>query len=254
MPTYFLPVFRNNALLELQERVAAVQEATADLETVLEFCQWYRIRGICSLFLDGRPDAFLADLHRSGRAFLHYLVHAPLNQKATGRAAPFFDAIASGDWACAREIARNSRLTWNPEVELEDDFQFVLFLMKRFFLEGAPSECAGILGRLEEILGGELDPRFDLGRAFASDDAERFGSGLAEFLENYEARYQELVSDEALGLEETETESKLCVEGLAFVKLAETTDFPLDEEYLLIPSIARENVSIGFEADDWTSP
>ena len=254
MPTYFLPVFQNNALLELTERVDAVQGATADLEAVLAFCQWYRIRGICSLFLDGRPDSFLADLHRSGRAFLHYVARAPMSQKVTSRAAPFYDAIASGDWACAREIALHSRLTWNVEAEFEDDFQFVLFLMKRFFLDGTPAECTAVLGRFEEILSGAPDPHLDLGHAFASDDAERFGSGLAELLENYEGRYQKLISDDALGLEEAETESKLCVEGLALVKLAETRNFRLDEDYLLIPSVAREKASIVFGADDWTRP
>jgi hypothetical protein len=254
MPTYFLPVFQSNALLELTERVDAVQSGTAGLEAALAFCQWYRIRGICSLFLEGRPDSFLADLHRSGRAFLHYLTYAPMNQKATSRAAPFYDAIASGDVDCAREITRHSRLTWNADVEFEDDFQFVLFLMKHFFLDGDPGECASILGRLEAVLEGAPNPHFDLGHALTVNDAARFGSGLGDLLESHEARYQKLISDEMISPEEAETESKLCVEGLALVKLAEAKNIPLDEDYLLIPSVARERASIAFRADDWLRP
>jgi Immunity protein 49 len=254
MASYFLPVFRNNAFLELTERVGAVQAATMNLETVLAFCQWYRIQGICSLFLDGRPDSFLIDLHKSGRAFLHYLVRAPMSQKVTSRAAPFFDAIGSGDWTCARDIARNSRLTWNAEEEFEDDFQFFLFLTKHFFLDGTRAECAAILERFGEILDGAPDPHFDICRAFAADDAEQFGRALAELLQNHESHYQKVISDDAVAPEEAATESKLCVEGLALVKLAEAKAFPLDDDYLLIPSTARESVTVVFGTDDWESP
>jgi hypothetical protein len=254
MPTYFLPVFRKNATLELAERVGAVQGGTVTLGATLAFCQWYRIRGICALFLEGRADSFLADLHRSGRAFLHYLGNAPVAQKVTSRAAPFFDAIASGELACARDIARNSRLTWNAEEEFEDDFHYVLFLMKHFFLDGTAEECAAVLKRFAEILDGAPDPHFVICQAFAAGDAQQFGDGLAELLQNYESRYQKRLAADAVAFEEAATEPKLCVEGLALVKLAEMKQFPLEDDYLLIPSTAREKATVVFGADDWKTP
>lgn len=254
MATYFLPVFRKNAFLEISEKLPAVATAAVDLEGILAFCQWYRIQGICGLFLEGRSEPLLRDLHKSGRAFLHYLVQVPTARKATSRSGPFFDAIASGDFECAREISRNSRLTWNADEELEDDFCYVQFLMKHFFLNGTPADCEAILQRFEQVLDGATAPRFDVCQAFAADDSQLFAAALTELLQGHEALYQEMINEEILMAEEAATESKLCVEGLAIVRLAELKQFPLDDDYLLLPSTARETAAFKFGADDWKTP
>ncbi|MBW2737452.1 MAG: immunity 49 family protein [Deltaproteobacteria bacterium] len=254
MSSYFLSVFSNNATLELEEMLPAVLSSSVDLDSILQFCQHYRIRGICSLFLSDSAAEFLADLRKSGRAFLHFLANSRASDKSTSKAEPFFDSIASRDLVCAREIARNSRLTWNKNEEYEDDFQYILFLMNLFFLYATEEACERNLQRYEEILDGDADPRLDICRAFAVKDSEEFHVALGELLEAHESRYQRLSRVDAILPEEAATEGKLCVEGLALLNLAEMMGLALDEDYLFIPSTARDQVAVVFSDDDWKNP
>jgi hypothetical protein len=254
MSTHFLPVYRTNATSELDELVPAIVTGRPDLAVALEASRQFRIRGICSLFLEGRGTGLLQDLHRSGRAFLHALRAADDAAKLTSKAAPFFDAIASTDWECARQIAGHSRDSWNPDEEYEDDFAYVRFLMLHFFLAGTPAECATILARFETILDGAADPRLDVCAAFHHGDAERFERALGEVLEGHAARYRALIQADAIPPEEVHTEGKLCVEGLALIRLAERRGFPLAADYLFVPSVAREPLRGALVADDWQQP
>src|SRR6266571_1477313 len=162
MSTHFLPIYLSNASSELEELVPTLLTTQGDLDVALSACQLFRIRGICSLFLEARSAGLLQDLHRSGRAFLHALRGADDAIKLTGKATPFFDAVASADWDCARDIAASSRVTWNPDGEYEDDFAYVRFLMLHFFLGGVPVECARVLSRYEAVLDGAAEARFDI--------------------------------------------------------------------------------------------
>jgi hypothetical protein len=254
MSTHFLPVYRSNATSELEDLVPTLLVGRPDLDATLGACQQFRIRGICSLFLEGRGTGLLQDLHRSGRAFLHALRAADDAAKLTSKAAPFFDAIASTDWECARQIAEHSRASWNPDEEYEDDFAYVRFLMLHFFLGGTPAECATVLTRFQTILDGAADPRLDVCAAFHHHDAELFERALGEVLEEHAARYRTLVDADAIPPEEVHTEGKLCVEGLALIRLAERGGFPLAADYLFVPSVAREPLHGPFVADDWQQP
>jgi immunity protein 49 of polymorphic toxin system len=251
MSTQFLPIYLSNATSELEEVMPTVVAARADLEGVLAACQLFRIRGICSLFLAARGGGLLQDLHRSGRAFLHVLRALDDETKLTSKAAPLFDAIASTDWDCAREIATYSRETWNEGEEYEDDFAYARFLMLHFLLGGTPLQCTEILARFEAILDGAADARFDICTAFHRGDSALFERGIAALLEAHAARYKKLGAAEALPPEEVHTEGQLCVEGLALIRLAERKGFPVEEDYLFVPSVAREPLREAFAGDDW---
>ncbi len=134
MSTHFLPIYKKNAILEIEGMVQTVNSGDIDVEYILRFCRLYRISGICSLFLEGRPQVFAKNLYKSGRAFLFFLQNSNVHVKVLSKAGPFFDSIASNDLDCALEIAKNSRLTWHENEEYEDDFQYILFLMKHFFV------------------------------------------------------------------------------------------------------------------------
>lgn len=254
MSTHFLSVFRHNASYELEKLLPLAISNTADLKYILRVCQQYRIRGICSLFIKAETVKFVKDLHKSGQTFLNYLQHSGEEDKITSKAAPFFDSIASGDLACAREIARNSRVTWHENEEFEDDFLYILFLMKHFFLQGTQSECEAILQRFEEILEGEPDAHLDICKAFTSSDAKEFHIAFDDLIEKHESRFKKLVDSEMILPEEFATEGKLFVEGLALLRLAETKGFALEDDYLFMPSTAREKIVVIFSDNDWKNP
>jgi Immunity protein 49 len=254
MSTHFLPVYRSNATSELEDLVPTLVAGRPSLDVAFAACRQFRIRGICSLFIEGRGTGLLQDLHRSGRAFLHVLRAADDGVKLTSKAAPFFDAIASTDWECARQIAEHARDTWNPDEEYEDDFVYVRFLMLHFFLDAAPAAGAALLARFATILDGTPAPRLDVCTAFERGDGELFERALAELLEGYAAHYRTLVASDAIPSEEAHTEGKLCVEALALVRLAERKGFPVAEDYLFVPAPAREPLRGAFAADDWQRP
>ncbi|MCC7212035.1 MAG: immunity 49 family protein [Candidatus Brocadia sp.] len=254
MSTHFLPIYKKNAIVEIDEMMPTVVMGNVDLEYILRFCKLYRISGICSLFLEGRPQEFAKNLHKSGRAFLFFLQNSDMHVKVLSKAGPFFDSIASNDLDCAMEIAKNSRLTWNENEEYEDDFQYILFLMKHFFLKGTQNECEGIIRRYEEILDGELDSRLDICKGFVENDNKKFQTALRELIEEHEDRYQKLISDDAILPEEAVTEGKLYIEGLALLNLAKTKKFAIEDNYLFIPSTAKEKVEIAFSPTSWKDP
>lgn len=254
MTSQFLPVFKSNAVFELAEMLPAIVDGDADFLTVIHFCRNYRIKGICTLFMDGVPKGLHLDLHKSGRAFLYSLKNMKDADKVTSKGQPFFDAIASNDLECAREIAKHSRLTWNNEEEYEDDFLYVFFLMKHFFLGGTDTENESIIQRYDQLLAGETDVQFDLCRAFFCKDNALFEKTLDQFLIERKKRFKKLVSTDSIPEEVAATEGNFCCEGLALVKLAETKGFKTQNKYLFIPSVARADVSISFDQEDWRNP
>src|SRR5262245_36792036 len=117
-----LSLIRANAAFDIDGTLPLVISGDASLERVRIFCRNLRRKGICSLFLEGLPQLLHRDLQRSGAAFLHVLISASDAEKVTSDAAPFYDAVACGDFDTARGISRHSRNTWNPNEEYEDDF------------------------------------------------------------------------------------------------------------------------------------
>jgi hypothetical protein len=254
MYSQYLPVIMSNAVLDAAEMLPKVINGDVTLREMLSFCQHYRIKGICLLFLEGTPETLYMELHNSAHAFLYFLKNKDDADKATSMAAPFFDALAANDLQCAREIAQNSRQTWNNEEEYEDDFLYVFFLMKHFFLNGQNFECKALLDRFESVLEGASDVKFDLCRAFLDNEETAFEEALVRFLEQWGERYKWLISRDAIPQEVAATEANLNVEGLALLRLAETKGFETQENYLFIPSVARKDVSIVFEPNSWKNP
>ena len=72
--------------------------------------------------------------------------------KLTSRSEPFFDAIAAADFDGARAIAVASRRTWRQGEEYQEDFLFVDFVMKHFFLGAPDAECQQTLELHEQVL------------------------------------------------------------------------------------------------------
>ena len=247
----FLPSYMGNAAYDAGEWLAQAVAGTLALSDALEFSRTFRIRAIGSLLLRGTPDSFWLDLSRSGRAFLHFLeVHPPSDQVAS-RAAPFFDAIASGDVACARATAQRTRTTRNADREYEEDFLYVRFLMQHFFMDVPAQEGERLLERYAALLDGGWEPRFGVAVALAERDPYGFDAALRALLLAEADRFTEQTNAGMLPREIAATEANVSIEGLALLRLAEQQGLETQEDYARVPSIVRGPAPAAFPADAW---
>jgi hypothetical protein len=251
MTSKFLPIFVDNALAENEELLSEVLSARCPLGTIVTFCRNFRIAGIGDLFLTATSRTFHQRLHQSGRAFAHFLSRAEEARQRTSRALPFFDAIACGDLEGAGLIARDARHTWAQGEEYEEDFLFVEFLMQHFFLRASSEDCQALLKRYAKALQDAEDIRLEICRALLEKDEQAFGKSLEQFLLEREDYYELLAEQESVEDEERFTEGLLSVEGLALVRLGESQGLATEEDYLHIPSIAREPPPTGLPPDSW---
>jgi hypothetical protein len=254
MGSRVLSMIRANAAFDLDGTLPLVVNGEANLDRVHVFCRNFRRRGICSLFLEGLPQLLHTDLQRSGSAFLHVLRSAPEADKITSSAGPFYDSVACVDLDTAREISRYARNTWNPEEEYEDDFLYVTFLMKMFFLDADNEDLSSIVQRYK-VLGAEAgDPRFDICASFLENDNSRFERALDRLIRNYDEHYKTGMKRDEILEEEWATEGQLFVEGLALVRLAWIHGFYTETNYQFIPSLVIDTQFNGLNPDSWKSP
>jgi hypothetical protein len=251
LPSEFLPVFVHNALGDVAELLPAVRAGKVPWRRMLEFCEHLRIAGIGSLFLEGTSEGLLRRLSQSGRAFGHFLAGAPEASKRTSQCAPFFDAVAANDLEGAAQVARHARREWAQGVEYEEDFLFVELLMQHFFLGADPARCQALLARYEQALQGAEDVRWGLCKALLEVDGTAFDDALDLYLSERDDRLKRQVKKELMLPEAAATVGQLCVEGVALVRLAERKGLPTREDYLHVPSIAREPFTGAVRADSW---
>lgn len=250
MASKFLQAYIANARYDCERMLPSMVAHQLDFNGTLRFCQGYRVMGIGLLFMFGDADALQRYLHKSGRAFLHFLAKAQESVQITSRAKPFFDSIAARDLQGAQEIAERLRKS-RSEVEYEEDFLFVHFLSTRFFLHQSDADEERILERYEQALAGSTDPRLDACRALFQRDEALFNDSLHRFLEDVDARNTRLADREAISQEILATEGYLSVEGLALVTLAELSGMGTLSDYLLIPSLARLGGAPGAPPESW---
>ena len=249
-----LSLIQGNASFDIEGTLPLLIDGAARLDRTRVFCRNLRRRGICSLFLEGVPQYLMADLQRSGAAFLYGLASASEEEKATGDAGPFFDAVASGDFDVARGIARLSRDTWNSQREYEDDFLYAFLLMKKFFLGGLDENVRPLLARFELLAKPGGDPRADVCAALVEGDPVRFERSFGGLIRNYESYYRDAVSRDEVLEEEWGTEGQFFTEGLALVRLAAVSGFVLEDEYQFVPSVVIGSRSEGLGMNSWRNP
>lgn len=251
MASKFLPVFIGNALGDNEELLPDIASGKGGLKEALRFCQNFRIAGIGSLLMSGTASRFHECLHASARAFVHFSSSAPDSQKLTSRAEPFFDAVACGDSEAARELGRLSPRAPDRNREYEEDFLFVRFLMDHFFLGMDAREGQVLLERYEKVLEGSADTRLAVCRALLAADGAGFDDALARMMEEREVRFRKLSEKESVPEELLATEGYISIEGLALVRLAVSKGLQPLEDFLFIPSVAREQVRLRYRHDSW---
>ena len=251
MASKFLPVFMSNARLEISELLGPVLGRPPSHRRILAFCRNFRILAIGSLLLYAEPKPFKRYLYQSGRAYLHFARAAAFRSKPTSRAAPFFDAIVALDLDTAAAIAASASPTRRADIEYDEDFLYMRFLMQHVFAQPSPVEARDLLNRYERALQGARDDRLDVCKALLDGDAEAFDEALALVLQEKADRAQRLADQEAIDPEEWATEGQVSIEGLALVVLAERAGFATRRDYLLVPSLAREEGAAAVEPDSW---
>ncbi|MCY1074095.1 Imm49 family immunity protein [Archangium lansingense] len=254
MGSRFVPVILANADQEIGELLADASH-DAPGKVFQRLCRAYRVRGCAAFFISCRAAQLHADLQRSGAAHAAFLEHAPEAEKATGRAAPFFDALACTDLATAERIAWRSSRALKPDLELPEDFHYVDLLMERFFRGGRKGgESEAILARFEEAVEGGASTRLDICRALLATDAAAFEEALAALVQEHRDHYATGLSKGRIPEEVWAIDGCLFVEGLALLRVAELAGLRVSTDYPLLPSLALPVPRIDFGPDTWRSP
>lgn len=237
LPPLFL--VQKAAALDLEETLPQFIEGSLDSADSLHFCALYRRFAICRLLFSGVPDEFYGELFKSGRAYLHYIQRAGSDSVVTGKAAPFFDAVACDDMSGAADIARNVDSSWSEGEEYEEDFLYVRFLMEKFCLATEQGILEARLARYEEVLDGQPDPRLDLCKGILAADGAAFEQALLALLSDEQARMERLVAEEKLDPDDSSTIARVSIEGLALVRLGQQVGLEAPSACPLVPEVAR---------------
>jgi hypothetical protein len=247
----FLPAFIEGARYFNTELAPLVREHKATPDQVLDFCRNHRVAAIGLLLLLGDANDFRLHLGKSGRACLHFLNGVDEAPFIASRTVPFFDALAAGDFECARGIARRSQRTWARGVEYEEDFLYMDFLMGHCFRELSDAEAMALLQRYEQALLGTEDVRLEVCRALLARQGETFDAALERMMAERGARQARLRAKGNLPEETWATECQVSIEGLALVALAERAGLEVRVNQLFVPSLARDGALSEGTLDDW---
>lgn len=252
MSNKFLPTYVSNASEANQALLNRLTQGEGSPQDLLAFCRNHRLMGIGWLLLLCDPSRLQAHLCRSGRAFLA-LARQTDNPwpVALSRAVPFFDALAALDWESAREMSLRSPRERRVEIEYEEDFLYVRFLMDHCVLNQSEEEARACLTRFETVLQGSDEPRLRVCQALLERDEKDFQSALQDFLSAESRRYVMLRERGRLSQETWATEAKISVEGLALVVLAERARLKTPDNLPAIPSIARCDTPPAEPLDAW---
>jgi Immunity protein 49 len=254
MRSRYLPVICTNSDHMVRTLAPQLTGHLAPAWAFQRLCNHYRIRGAATFLLSAHPGHLYKDLQRSATAHAHFLEVAQAADKVTGRAAPFFDAVACGDQAAARRIALQSTADLDRNRELPEDYWYVKLLMSRFCLDGSPGEQAFLTTRFKASLEGGESARFDVSQALLKKDAEAFEVALAALIDEHRDFHETGLRDARIPEERWAVEGCLFIEGLALVRLAQAAGIPVAGGYPLIPSLAMPLYKLPYDPEAWRAP
>lgn len=251
MSSEYLSDFIENAELDLDLLIPGGMRGELDFDGVQKLCDRFRQRGVCGFLLSGEGEPFFVNAMQSAGAYVACTKRIDDSQKVTSDARPFYDSVGCGFWDCARTIARSSRTTWNPAKEYEDDFLFVTFLMKHFFLDAGDAECRALISEHERVAEGKDQVHRDVCLAFLEKDGALLDESLREILATRAQRVEAMVGRNAIPEEHWSWLRYFSSEGLALVKLADRAELPIGSDYLHVSEILREGPTFEFTANAW---
>jgi hypothetical protein len=235
-----------NALIE----VAIAQKSLPLLGKVYnDIASHYRAMGIYDLLINADTDGFFYGLVQSGLTRKCFLQRCQDNkeleipERMASFADPFFDAIAANQVRLAAQIAEASPGQWFKGLEYEDDFAYAAFLYSLILNREAKALEAYLL-ELQGAIEENVSERLDVCRALLERSQDSFDDAFSRFLDLYFQQQEELANPK-LGLPQAqeftfEANRRICVEGLAILRIAELRGLRTEGEYILCPDIARK--------------
>jgi hypothetical protein len=200
--------------------------------------------GICNLLRELDAPGFHRNLWQSACAWRYFLRKSQQHGStdtiftALSRSDAIFDGIVSGDRQVVGDLVRWSATQWMPDAEYEDDFAYRAVIHAHVAsVAGAPSNAPS--QRLQEFIAvaDGSDVRVPLCEKFVRKEEGDFWKAFAEFIDDRVAQAAKPVYSDAPWIE---PRRHVCVEGLAWLALAESLGFrPPETEYTLCPSVAE---------------
>ncbi|QRK12594.1 immunity 49 family protein [Archangium violaceum] len=260
-----LETVRENAHVYLMEALDSISQRTADEQSGLAYitaAYFYRRIAICELLAEARMDRFATFLAKSALVRIHFLrlvtqghAAAPLHTCAS-RNFSFVDSLVAGQLHMAVELARLTPDRHTPSIEYEDDFLLHRFL-QRLTLHlhvGDNFDLAAMLERWETVLEGEYDPYLGACKALLQKDTRALNEALRDAIAIRKRSFQD-EKKQSVPPDRRLTEGFVFMDGLAFLRLAETLGMPVQREYPTIPKFAR--IPLGrapLPHDSWMRP
>ena len=208
-------------------------------------CQNLRTLAGCALLADADTDAFHSLSARCGFVRLHFLrgcSRAGLRNpySATGNNSAIFDVIAARHYQLAKQIAVASAQQWSDGDEYLDDFCLMHFVNQVVCAEKyVPGDLAKTLSNFKEALSGDPSAYFDVCQALLAKKQPDFDDAFSALITE---RHAELRRDsEKFYTEEItfQVKSRVFVEGLAFLNLAELAGLRISDDYEYCLPLAR---------------
>lgn len=204
---------------------------------------------LCHLFELADQSKFRENLVRSGHSRRFFLRRSAQEKNhhdrhlALSRTRAFLDALVAGSLAVARDIAVLSPEDWNRDWEYEDDFCFYWLLHgivkqpQAFPTAATPA----LLHRYEQSLQGGESVHLDVARALCARDGGAFADALRALLA---AEQKQIEGDRSSAAVHERNilfwpKSRISIEGLALLKVAELLGMPVPDDLPLCPALAR---------------
>lgn len=221
----------------------------------LKVSEKLRALAIIVLLTKGESDRYYHNLIRSGLVWETYLRRCRSegfhndHHYASGRYAPFVDAVAAGDFVLARRISELSPEEWRQGHEYEDDYCYAQILHRLIQETLEENEISGFLARFEAYLDGQPSARLGVCRSLADRSQEHFDEAFAGILDE---RRNEIAEEKQGGRMEDAhgaAEQRVFVEGLALLRIAEALGLTTQPDYRYCPSLARSPMRTPFPGE-----
>jgi hypothetical protein len=204
----------------------------------------FKALACCHLLRNADPAKFQRNLIWSALGRREFLLRCELeknqedHRRARSRSDAVFAALAAGDSALAREVGDRAPMDRIREGEYQDDFAYHM-LIYEILREAAPAMLATALAAYETALDGGPSERLTVCTALTSADGPAFEEAFQALLSAQVTKMEdERAVNEAVAT--FEPQSRLFIEGLALLRLAEQRGIvPSSPEYPLCPSMAR---------------
>jgi hypothetical protein len=144
------------------------------------------------------------------------------------------------------------------DLEYEDDFLYVLFVLRRFFTQQPSESLLATLNRMKDLCEEDVSPQVELCEALLDpgpDSITSIEDALSKRIAAFERHGRALVDSDAIEEDDWATNGQFFVEGLAVIRLVEKhIRLNPRENFAFIPSPARMITATQFDPNSWLAP